>query len=76
MIEEKQYRYVMINDVPNYFVKTPVPQDKRDERIIMKIWGAMVDILCEISPGIYEPYVRFDKKNGEKVIYVSMLKAL
>ena len=43
----------MINYVPNYFVQTPVPHEKGDEIIITKIQGALVDILCEISPKIY-----------------------
>ena len=42
----------MINDIPNAFMKTPVHQDDGYKRIIMKIWEALVDILCEISPGI------------------------
>ena len=45
----------MINDDPNAFLKSPVSQDKGDEIIIMKIWGALVDILCKISPEIYKP---------------------
>ena len=65
----------MINDVPNDFVQILLSQDK-DEIIIMKIWGAMVDILCEIRPEIHKPYVRFDKNNGEKILYVCMLKFL
>ena len=76
MIEAKQGIGVMINHVPNYFVKTPVPQDEGDEIIVMNIWGALVDIQCEISPEIHEPYVRFDNKNGERILYVRMLKAL
>ena len=76
VIEAKQGTDVMINHVPNYFVKTPVPQDEGDEIIIMNIWGELVDIICKILPEIHEPYVRFDKKNGEKIIYVRMLKAL
>ena len=45
VIEAKQFIDVMINDVPNNFVQTPVPQDKGDEIIIMKIWGSLVYIL-------------------------------
>ena len=63
MIEAKQVRDVMIKDTPNAFVHKPVPQDKGNERIIIKIWGSLVDILCKISPEIYKPYVRFDKNN-------------
>ena len=76
MIEEKQGRDVMINDVPNDFVQTPVPQDEGDERTIMKIQGSLVHILRKISSEIYEPYVNFDQNNREKIIYVSMLRAL
>ena len=76
MIESKQGTDVMINHVPNSFVKTPVPQDEGDERIVMNIWGALVDIICKILPEIHEPYVRFDNKNGERILYVRMLKAL
>ena len=37
VIEAKPGRDVMINDVPNDFVQTLVPQDKEDERISMNI---------------------------------------
>ena len=76
MTETKQITYVIINDVPNAFVQTTVPQDEVYERSITKIWGALVDILCEISPEIYKPYVKFDNNNREKILYVQMLKAL
>ena len=76
VIEVKQGRDVMINDVPNDFLQTPVPQNEGDERIIMKIRGTLVDILCKIIPEIYKPCVRFDKKSGEKILYVRMLKAI
>ena len=42
----------MVKNFPNSFVQTPVPQDEGDERIIINIWGALVDILCEIRPEI------------------------
>ena len=76
MVEEKQGRYVMINYVPNDFLQTPVPQDKRYKRIIMKIQGALVDTLCKIRPVNDEPYVRFDKKSGEKILCIRISKAL
>ena len=66
----------MIKDIPNAFVKTPVPQEEGYKIIIMNICGALVEILCEIRPVIYKPYVRFDQKNRENIIYVRMLKAL
>ena len=57
-------------------MQTTVPQDKEDERIIMKIQGALIDILCNMSPEIYEPYVIFEKNNGQKILYVRILKDL
>ena len=63
VIEAKQGRYVIINDVPNNFVQTTVPQDEGEKRIIMKIQEALVDIICKIRPEIYEPCVRFDENN-------------
>ena len=58
------------------FCKHQYIQDEWYKRIIMNTWGAVVDILCEISLGIYKPCVRFDKKNGENILYVRMLKDL
>ena len=75
-IESKQGRYVIIKNVPNAFVQTQVPHDKEDERIIMKIQGALVDTLYKIRPVNDEPYVRFDKKSGEKILYMRISKAL
>ena len=73
-IEAKQNRDVMTLDVPNAFVQTTVPQEEDDEKIIMKIRGALVDMLLEISPETYSDYVIQEGKS--KVIYVQMMKAL
>ena len=61
----------MTLDVPNAFVQTDIPQGGK--RIIMKIRGALVDILMEIDPA-YQSYVRTDRQG--KIIYVLMRKAL
>ena len=66
----------MINDVPNDLLQTPVPQDEGYEIIIMKIWGALVDIICKIGPEMYKPNVRFDNNNRDKILYVRMLTAV
>ena len=73
-IEAKQKRDVMTLDVPNAFVQTTVPQEEDDEKIIMKIRGALVDMLLEISPETYSDYVIQEGKS--KIIYVQMMKAL
>ena len=43
VINAKQQRDIMPNDVPDAFVQTPIPQDR--ENIIMKIRGQLVDLL-------------------------------
>ena len=49
VIEAKHGIDVMINDVPNDFVQTPVTQCEGDGRIVMNIVGELVDILFKIS---------------------------
>jgi hypothetical protein len=71
-IEAKQRRDVMTLDVPNAFVKTPIPQN--GEKIITKIRGSLIDILTEICPGIYDKYII--KEGKRDVLYVRMLMAL
>ena len=66
----------MINNVPNDSVQALVTQDEGNKRIIMKIQGALVYILCNISREIHKPYVSLDEKSGEKILHVCMLKAL
>jgi hypothetical protein len=63
----------MLVDIPNAFVQTDIDREGR-ERIIMKIRGALVDMLCDLDPELYTQYVVYE--NGEKVLYVEVLKAL
>ena len=72
VIDTKQRRDIMVADVPNAFVQTPI--DQSGEKIIMKIRGVLVDMLIEMNPELYEKYVRY--VHGKKVLYVRMLKAL
>ena len=73
-LEAKQKRDVITMDIPNAFVQTAVPQGKIDEKIIMKLRGALVDMLIDICPGIYEEFIVYER--NQKVLYVKMLKAL
>jgi hypothetical protein len=63
----------MILDIPNAFVQTNINHEGK-ERIIMKIRGALVDMLCDLDLELYSPYVVLE--NGEKLLYVKVLKAL
>ena len=44
------------------------------EWVTMKITGVLVDMLVQLSPEIYGPYIVFEKQ--WKVIYVQVLKAI
>ena len=78
VIEAKQRRDVMVSDVPNAFVQTKVPTTNVDgkpaDRIIMKIRGILVDMLVDMNPTLYAPYVI--EHGNNKVLYVQMLMAL
>ena len=75
IIDAKEGRDVMSADVPNAFVQTPMPPTKEGEaRVIMKITGVLVDLLVEMAPEVYGPYVVYE--NGKKVLYVQLMKAL
>ena len=73
-IDAKEDRDVMTADVPNAFIQTPIDVETRDKRIIMKIKGQLVDLLCEIDINTYAKYVVYE--NGIKTLYVSVLRAI
>ena len=74
MIDAHEGRDVMTADIPNAFIQAHLPQEVGDERVIMKITGVLVDLMVEMAPEIYGPYVVYE--NGKKVLYVQVLKAL
>ena len=72
MVDAHEDRDVMTTDIPNAFIQAPMPL--RDEKVIMKITGRLVDILINMHPDTYGEYVVFEK--GRKVLYVEILMAL
>ena len=73
-IDAMEQRDVATVDIPNAFIQTEVPQVKDQERIILKIRGRLVDILEQIDPATYEPFVQY--QNGDKILYCIVLKAI
>ena len=66
---------VMTCDVPNAFIQAHMPQlEEGNEHVIMKITGVLVDLLVEMAPEVYGPFVVFE--NGKKVLYVQVLQGL
>jgi len=76
IIDAKEGRDVGTCDIPNAFVQTKMnPTDKHGDRIIMKIRGVLVDILCELY-NVYNDYIVWENKGRDKVLYTHVTKAL
>ena len=45
--------------------------EKGGEKVIMKMTGILIELLLELAPRIYGPYVVF--KNGKKLLYLQVL---
>jgi len=71
--EAEEGRDVTVIDIPNTFVQTRVKDEK--DMMFIKIRGVLVDILVEIAPDVYKPYVSKDKK-GVKQLLVQYQNAL
>ena len=73
VIDAHEGRDVMCADIPNAFIQAEMPNiSDGEERVTMKITGVLVDMLVQLSPKIYGPYVVFEKQR--KVIYVQVLE--
>jgi hypothetical protein len=65
----------MTCDIPNAFIQALMPEVKDgDERVMMKITGVLVDMLVELNPELYGPYVVYEK--NRKVRYVQVIRAI
>ena len=48
----------MTADIPNAFIQAELPNlGPDDERVIMKITGVLVELLVNMSPEVYGPYI-------------------
>lgn len=66
IIDAEEGRDVAVIDIPNAFIQTRV-EDEADMAII-KIRGILVDMLEDIAPTVYTPFVSTDKKGGKQLI--------
>jgi Reverse transcriptase (RNA-dependent DNA polymerase) len=75
VVDAKEGRDVMSGDVPNAFIQTKMPPTVDGEaRVMLKIKGVLVNMLVQLAPEIYGPYVVYE--NGGKVLYCEVLQAL
>ena len=70
IVDAHEERNVATFDVPGSFLNADMPKDKR---ILMKLRGYFVDIMCQVNP-YYEQHVRYE--NGENVLYILVLRAI
>jgi len=71
-IDAEERRDVAVSDVPNAFIQTECQErDDDGNRMIMKIRGVLVDILCGMDPS-HKEFVVVEK--GEKALHTHMLQ--
>ena len=69
----KEERDLVTIDITNLFTQIPIYSKPREEKIIMKIKGVIVDMMVQMDPKKYGPNVFYE--NGKKVLYIEVLKA-
>jgi hypothetical protein len=75
VVDATEERDVATVDIPNAFVQTVVADEEEDYRVIVRLRGRIVDILCEIASETYLPFVTANKK-GERILIVQCMNAL
>ena len=73
VVDAYENRDVMTSDIPNAFIQAEMPDiSKKNEKVIMKIQGILVDMLMEMNPTLYGSKIVLE--NGRKVVYVWVLR--
>ncbi|MEN9849167.1 MAG: hypothetical protein RL368_1907, partial [Pseudomonadota bacterium] len=71
VIDAEENRDIMTCDIPNAFIQTDI--EDKDTKVVMKIRGVLVDILCDLDAKYVEFIVNEDSK---KTLYVQLKKAI
>ena len=66
VINAQEHRDVATIDIPNAFIQTRV--DNIEDMATIIVRGTLVDVLVEIAPNVYGPYVITDKKGVKTLI--------
>ena len=66
VIDDTEDKKVEIVDINNSFIQTDNPKNLGDQRDIIKIRCKLAQILVEIAPEMYGPYIIYE--NGNAVI--------
>ena len=75
VIDAWEKRDVAVADVPGAYLHASFPEDKR---VILKLQGTFVDIMCEVNPKFEEDIIYEKTKRNKlvKCLYVRVLRAL
>ena len=73
VVDAEEERDVAIIDIPNAFIQTRV--ENEEDRVHIRVRGVLVEMLCEIAPDVYEPFVMVDSK-GVKQLILECLNAI
>ena len=73
-MDAKEGRDVMSADIPNAFIQTRMRDKVKDERIIMKVQGDVVEFLLKIAPQTSAGYVVYER--SKKTLYLVVLSAI
>jgi hypothetical protein len=58
VIKAKEERDTMTCGIPNVFIQAFLTKkEPREDRVVMKITGVLVDILVDVNPELYSPAV-------------------
>ena len=63
-----------IKDIANAFVQTDLAINDKPVFVLMAIKDTLADMLVNITPEVYGPYLTKDK-NGNSLLYAKLLKA-
>ena len=73
IIDAEENRDVAVIDIPNAFIQTRVEDEK--DMVIIRVRGLLAEMLVDIAPDVYGPYVTTDKK-GVKQLLLLCLNAI
>ena len=76
VIDTKENRDIATVNIPNAFVQTKVEDNNDESKVIIKIWGPLVNMLVEMAPDMYTKFVITERRSQGKVLYVWVLKAI
>ena len=70
LVDAYEGRDVGIFDIPGAYLQAKLAPKPNNERVLMKLAGAFVDIMCEVNP---EHKKNVIYENGKKVLHMEVL---